>query len=364
MPTSPHTYYPGIIVLDTLGNLRGVHYKTEQPGGWIYDLIGIMPSIVSGAWIAEGLSPGHTYASALTKVNSSGATVTSLGFYYTSKTYLKCFIPLPDSNYVAGTFDYFDGCYCTHTGLTKFRENGTAIWRKEYHTLIPFDNEPEIIEIQSVTADSSGNIYMFCRYTNYTTNQFGVCGIKVDSNGIPIVSKLFPSLSNTTFNQASFRNGEIIDNCNGLEIHFDTLLNNVCLSSTLLSVYQVPEQNYSSGFAGMYSSSFSPTNGQTFVATIYPPNILPEYCSTLSVNDENSYREVRIFPNPATDKIMIRGDLGSMHLISIYDLTGRVIPEKFHFENNEIDVSFLRKGIYLMMMESDKGRVIEKLVIN
>lgn len=65
-------------------------------------------------------------------------------------------------------------------------------------------------------------------------------------------------------------------------------------------------------------------------------------------NKPFAHDQFKIYPNPATDKICISGDL-QQQTISIFDMSGRLINTWISQEKqSEIDVSNLNKGIYIL----------------
>ena len=68
-----------------------------------------------------------------------------------------------------------------------------------------------------------------------------------------------------------------------------------------------------------------------------------------------------IYPNPVNDKLFIQG-LSEVSEISIYDVLGKLVLSKM--ASSEIDVSNLKKGIYLIKVKDQQKEIIKKLVKN
>ncbi|RMH39539.1 MAG: T9SS C-terminal target domain-containing protein [Alphaproteobacteria bacterium] len=68
-----------------------------------------------------------------------------------------------------------------------------------------------------------------------------------------------------------------------------------------------------------------------------------------------------IYPNPASDKIFIDATFKYNHLI-LRNSTGQKIAE-YDSSANEIDVSLLPRGYYLIEITSTKERIIKKLIL-
>lgn len=74
-----------------------------------------------------------------------------------------------------------------------------------------------------------------------------------------------------------------------------------------------------------------------------------------------------VYPNPADEFVDVSFDaLKSQGTLSLFDITGKEILQKIMHENqtlSRIETSNLNAGIYLIMLESEFGRSVKKLVI-
>ena len=82
-----------------------------------------------------------------------------------------------------------------------------------------------------------------------------------------------------------------------------------------------------------------------------------------SINEQEGV--FNIFPNPATDKLMIHADLKSKTLITLKDQLGRIV----YSENMQqgvikitIDLSDYSNGIYLLNAFSKDSRITKKII--
>jgi len=86
---------------------------------------------------------------------------------------------------------------------------------------------------------------------------------------------------------------------------------------------------------------------------------------SLGIN-ENELVGLSIFPNPATNFITIKNKNNfQLTNVSIVDLRGRIIKTINHknlFENTTIDVSELSSGTYLLVVKSEKGHLVKRIV--
>lgn len=70
---------------------------------------------------------------------------------------------------------------------------------------------------------------------------------------------------------------------------------------------------------------------------------------------------VSIFPNPADQYVNIEGVAG-YHSVEMWELSGRMV-QKLSPRNDQVDVSGLKNGIYLLVLDGSDGRLVRKLLI-
>lgn len=78
---------------------------------------------------------------------------------------------------------------------------------------------------------------------------------------------------------------------------------------------------------------------------------------------EESLPQVKIYPNPVSNKLHISHDNIEVLEIIIYDIYGKLIQREKIF-NEPADVSKLIDGIYFLEVHSEKGKVIRKFIKN
>jgi uncharacterized protein (TIGR02145 family) len=86
--------------------------------------------------------------------------------------------------------------------------------------------------------------------------------------------------------------------------------------------------------------------------------------NTIGVYFENNPNKIRIYPNPAIDKINIDfSNLNQFCIVTIYDLSGKIIVQKQIKQlQNEINISSLINGIYIIEI-SDAQFISQKKLI-
>ncbi|MGH1386397.1 T9SS type A sorting domain-containing protein [Kordia sp.] len=78
---------------------------------------------------------------------------------------------------------------------------------------------------------------------------------------------------------------------------------------------------------------------------------------------ENSISNIRIYPNPTTDKLFVSNATVQIKSFVIHNIQGQRIKE-IKNTNNIIDVSTLSKGLYFLEMVTPTGKFREKFMKN
>ena len=89
---------------------------------------------------------------------------------------------------------------------------------------------------------------------------------------------------------------------------------------------------------------------------------------TTGLNENDELNAISLFPNPTSSSITINtGKFDSVN-IELTDITGRLlnIYSFSSIQNNNviIDLSSLAKGVYNIMINTESGSIIKKLVVN
>ena len=85
--------------------------------------------------------------------------------------------------------------------------------------------------------------------------------------------------------------------------------------------------------------------------------------TNLNVSDANKVIEFKVYPNPATDFVMIQNAKNiKISKVNITDTNGRIVSTFSHLENGKIDVTKLPKGLYIISIASEKGNENFKLM--
>ncbi len=88
--------------------------------------------------------------------------------------------------------------------------------------------------------------------------------------------------------------------------------------------------------------------------------------SSISVSEEDlesatsDITEINIYPNPASDRLYISCD-NTIDAVTIYSITGTVV-KKVNNVQNYIDVSDLKSGIYVIIIDAEDGKVVRRFI--
>ena len=88
-----------------------------------------------------------------------------------------------------------------------------------------------------------------------------------------------------------------------------------------------------------------------------------EYTGPITVlENEVSISSLSFYPNPAANKITFSGLTKSAENVKVFTLQGMLVRHDMIHEN-ELDVSHVAEGVYILMIESDKKLLVRKLII-
>ena len=75
--------------------------------------------------------------------------------------------------------------------------------------------------------------------------------------------------------------------------------------------------------------------------------------------NETTLSNVSVYPNPIQNELTISGENG---LIEIYDISGKLLISKEHFNYSILNVADLKSGSYILKLTNESGSMIQKLV--
>jgi hypothetical protein len=78
---------------------------------------------------------------------------------------------------------------------------------------------------------------------------------------------------------------------------------------------------------------------------------------------ENSLTHIKVYPNPAGNKIFIDSGTVSIERIAVYDILGKQLFSK-HENVKELDISEFQQGIYFLRIANRSGEIVKKILKN
>lgn len=359
------TYYPAIIVLDTIGAVKAIRYwEVNQAGS--YSSSRSIANIDGGIWLFEYFIT-LSYHLKGTKIDTLGNMTNSIDAWMSTDTYFNGMDLMNDSSYVLTTTTPY-GPIASLSTVTKINRMGTAIWRKS----IRLDNlfcYPGISEV-----DSAGNTISFFNFTNNGPVSFSG-GVIFSPTGTVLARRIWPNDSILSNGSIEFQNQRILYDDGASKFIFDYTLLDSCLGSGVTGTLIITPQILQVGsIPPQYVSTFLPVQNSLAQVgpynTITPPlNISADYCLVLN-NEKINFNLFDIFPNPVSNILQIRPkgikkNYGESTYI-ILNLNNSIIETGIlNFKGDEaiiMDVSQYQNGMYLIKIISDDGINLFKFV--
>jgi hypothetical protein len=72
--------------------------------------------------------------------------------------------------------------------------------------------------------------------------------------------------------------------------------------------------------------------------------------------------EFSVFPNPSESMIRIEGNFGDDAMVSIFDLSGKLIYQNNNTENLEIDINSFPIGVYFLQIDNENKTLTKKFI--
>ena len=125
------------------------------------------------------------------------------------------------------------------------------------------------------------------------------------------------------------------------------------------------EITYFGPFAGNLSSFGVDNSNALYVAGIENGTIYKVVDSNALKTESTPKNEFVLYPNPAHDRLFITQNQQSRTTLRIYDVLGKLVAKQnIHNIENEVDISSLKRGVYLVQMGDNNTQETHKLIIN
>ncbi|SRX72415.1 T9SS type A sorting domain-containing protein [Aequorivita antarctica] len=112
------------------------------------------------------------------------------------------------------------------------------------------------------------------------------------------------------------------------------------------------------------TSVYEGNDGNDYLQWEYAPGFLSHFTNVLLSTPENNLADLKIYPNPAQNKLIIQSAINYFDSVSISDINGRIINSTKKLISNEIDVSALNSGMYFITITASEGNITKKFIKN
>ena len=234
------------------------------------------------------------------------------------------------------------------------------------------------INLPAMSVAGGSHIFTaYCTNPNSTTddnltNDSSV--VNFNSNAQPVFATLYLTTDNfgaETSWLVRDLNGNIVLQGGGYQsvTGGQQIIENLCLYDTCFNF--VLKDSYGDG----YCCSFG--NGQFQLVNATGDTLAQDYsfngdsltfpfCLTTGIkNIENSSSNFTIYPNPTKGIFTVSNNNKNKVNIAIYDVLGKSVFNTFYLSQKEIkiDLSHVNKGIYFIVFDSDKQRIVKRIAI-
>jgi hypothetical protein len=206
---------------------------------------------------------------------------------------------------------------------------------------------------------SNGNMYYtkisdFSSYRSKKINGTYQAGVKISDGAHPYVSSdesyFLYNKSGSIYLCFKKHDGESWDSPVKLGNTINSSYNETCPSLS-------PDEKY------MFFSRYNDMGNKCdiyWISTSFIEKLRP----TSVIDNKMVYSNIDVFPNPATQNIQIslNSFLASITSYQLVNMSGRIVKHG-RFESKEINISGLRKGIYMLNLYIDKELISKKIVI-
>jgi len=110
---------------------------------------------------------------------------------------------------------------------------------------------------------------------------------------------------------------------------------------------------------GATSSTLTPASGNANFSGI---SLSWVPTTTTNINEDNSKNEMFVYPNPATNEIVLKYLNINNANVSIYSVDGKLISMDKLSSNNKIDVSTLKTGVYILKISNGEKTITKQFV--
>ncbi len=184
-----------------------------------------------------------------------------------------------------------------------------------------------------------------------------------NTSGCPLQSTMVSPVATTSHNagNCSITGGFVYRGTTYPNLQGKYLFSDYC-NSRIGVINSTNSLTFTTPFSGNNFVCFGEdVNGELYIGSI--GGTIYRITDTSLANESFSSEAITIYPNPAKDKIFINNNSNNLVVFAtIFDLTGKKIFSK-NSNLNEIDVTAIDKGIYLLELTTNQGTTITKKLI-
>ncbi len=258
-----------------------------------------------------------------------------------------CIPPYGGSGTLSGSSDYYNACNDTAGINVPDALYGYQLAHSDsgYAGLISYysgiSNFREYIEVPLTSSLIANNCYYFEMYVSLAN----ISGYTADTIGAyfsdTIVANLHSHLPFYFNPQVKNTTGLIVDTLNWTLIN-GTFIANGGESYLIIGNFNDDQQTNIFGVSGW-----------TYMAYFYIDDVLLTPCT--SIEQQNSNSEIKIYPNPISDKLTVSVKDNNISEIIFYDITSRKLLQQAFTNSFTINTEQLAKGIYLYEVRNKSG---------
>jgi photosystem II stability/assembly factor-like uncharacterized protein len=280
------------------------------------------------------------------------------------------------------TFDCSDvGANTVTLLVTDVNSNGNTCTA----TITVEDNVPPVAICQDLTVQLDANGFGFINAAQVDNGSSDACGIATvnvtpntfDCNDIGantvtlIVTDVNGNSSNCNATITVEDNLDPVALCQDITVMLD-INGNATIAATdvdngsndacgIMSLDVFPD-TFDTGDIGPNNVTLTVTDNNGNVSTC---NAVVTVIDYLNIDENDFEKGVILYPNPAGNQISIKIPIESKLNISVFDLIGKLVYQKYDLLLNDthtIDVSYFNKGMYFIEIRSEYGSVTKKLI--
>ena len=146
-----------------------------------------------------------------------------------------------------------------------------------------------------------------------------------------------------------------------IEVRVDYTSSFICAGAISNPVFNQTVQNLS---PATYSVTAAAYLDGVFVNSVAVGNLMVTPCITTGIKSAELKNELKVYPNPASEFLMVDNFSGNQQAFQLVDLSGRLaLIGVVKDQTTKVDLSSLSPGIYFMKYEVNNKHMVQKVII-